>query len=183
MGLLDRFRRTENVHFERDASGKVTNVSREYEGRGSRTPVSDALLSQERDKKRQERQDRREAYRQAYQESFKKARIKREAERGRQAGSITWSDRLDNFARAPSTQRRPAINYRVRNNYNPFGNMFDSGMNYKPKTTAKKTSSKVKYKVIGGKAYPLAGTGKKKKKKTNRRTSMGGFDIVDNWRF
>ena len=176
MGLLDRFRKKESVHFERDASGRVVDTERTYEGRGSRTPVSDALLRQQRDEKRRERQARREEYRQAYQDAFKKARLKREAERGRSAGGTTWSDRLDNFTRTPPPSRRPATSYRIRNNYNPFADVFDTGMNYnRPR---KKSSSKTKYKVIGGKAYPIAGTGKKKSKKksSSRRNDWDVFN-------
>lgn len=159
MGILDRFRREEHVHFERDQAGKVTDVSREHIGRGSRTPVSDRLLGQQREESRERKQE----YRQAYQEAFHKSRIKREAGRGSRAGSMTLGDRVDRIAGPPSSSRK---SYSPRNNYNPIGSMFDTGM-----SRPKKKKSKTKYKVIGGKAYPIAGTGKKRKKTSKKKTS------------
>jgi len=82
-----------------------------------------------------------------------------------------------NYNRRQGGRRRPAAplaSYSFRNNYNPFGSMFDTGM-----TRPKK--SKTKYANIGGKAYPIASTmkKKKKKKKSSTRTSSG-FDMFDN---
>ena len=77
---------------------------------------------------------------------------------------------------------RPRRSSPIYNNYNPFGSMFDTGL--KPMSRPK-SHSKTKYKVIGGKAYPIAGTGKKKKKSgTKKRNTgfggMGGYDMFDN---
>lgn len=69
----------------------------------------------------------------------------------------------------------------IYNNYNPFGSTFDTGV--KPMSRPK-TQSRTKYKVIGGKAYPIAGSKKKTKRKTSKRkTSMGGFDMMDSYGF
>ena len=179
MGLLDRFRKEEHVHFERDQAGKVTDVEREYSGQGSRTPVSDRLLRQQRDERQQERKERRAEYRQAYQDSFRKARLQREAARGSRAGSMSWGDRLDKIA-GPPQHRQKSSSYSPRNNYNPFGSMFDTGLGYSKPSTRRKKSSKTKYKVIGGKAYPIAGTGKKKKK-TTKRKSTKSYDPFNAW--
>ena len=54
-------------------------------------------------------------------------------------------------------------------NANPFGNMFDTGM---PKYKHRKKKSKTQYKIIGGKAYPIAGTGAKKKKTKHPRQKL-----------
>ena len=68
--------------------------------------------------------------------------------------------------------------YSTNNNYNPFGSMFDMGMDYGP---VKKTSGKQKYFVKGGRAYPIV---QPKKKKTKKRSKDPfDFDITDNWGF
>jgi len=67
----------------------------------------------------------------------------------------------------------------MRGNYNPFGSMFDSGQNYKERKP--RSSSSKKYAIVGGKAYPIAGSKKKKSKSKRRRSS--GFDMFDNWGF
>ena len=65
-----------------------------------------------------------------------------------------------------------------RNDFNPFGNMFDSGVTPMRRSKSRKSKSKAKYVVVGGKAYPKAGSGKKRKKKQSRkRNDPFGFDI------
>lgn len=184
MGLLDRLRKEEHVSFERDKAGRVTNVEREYRGRGSRTPASDKLLGQAKDERRRERKERRQDYRDAYRESFRKARLKREQERGKRAGGMSIGDHIDRIAGPPHRQPSRRPQYSTQNNYNPFGSMFDTGIQQPRK---KKTGSKTKYKVIGGKAYPIAGTSKKKKRTTSKkkpRDPFSSFDPVNNnWRW
>jgi hypothetical protein len=69
--------------------------------------------------------------------------------------------------------------YSIRNNYNPFGTMFDTGM-----TRMKQPKSKgKKYVIRSGKAYPVVGTGSKKKKTGRRSSGFGGYDTFDNWGF
>lgn len=61
----------------------------------------------------------------------------------------------------------------IDNNFNPFGSLFDTGIDDVPK-------QKTKYIIKGGKAYPVAGTGKKKKKKSTS-FELPDFDLTDNW--
>lgn len=140
------------------------------------------------EQRRQERKEDREYYRKvrseakaARLESFREARIKRAREIGRKQGGTTFGDRLSNLAAGPPrTQTRKPVGsgYRIKNNYNPFGSMFDTGINY----SSRRKSSGTKYKVIGGKAYPIAGTGKKKKK-SRSSGGFGKYDVFDNWGF
>jgi hypothetical protein len=64
----------------------------------------------------------------------------------------------------------------LNNNYNPFGSLFDSGIDDVPK-------QKTKYIIRGGKAYPVAGSKKKKKGKKKQSSGFGlpKFDLTDNW--
>ena len=80
---------------ERDAEGRAEVVSREHFGRGSRTPVSDRLISEDKMRRKQERQARKEQYRKEYQKAFHEGRLERERKRGRAAGLDSWSKRLD----------------------------------------------------------------------------------------
>ena len=162
MGL---FRKEEKVHFVRDDAGKVVEVQRSGD---VGTPVSDRLLAKQ-DRKSQ-RLERRREYRKAYDEARHEAKLKRMKQAGSHAGSTSMSDRFNNVA--GSIQTRP---YSTHRNSNPFGSMFDTGMKH-PKTR-KKSSSK-KYTIVGGKAYPIAGTGKKKKK-GKRKTSSRRNDPFD----
>jgi len=75
---------------------------------------------------------------------------------------------------------RPHRSSSSHQNYNPFGSMFDTGM--KPPTRRKKTS-RTKYAVVGGRAYPVGPKKQKKKKKKRKTNSFGyssGFDMFDN---
>ena len=89
-------------------------------------------------------------------------------------------NKRSNIMNPRRTNRRPSMGFGFnppgRNNANPFGSMFDSGL---PRSQPRKKKSKTQYKVIGGKAYPIAGTGKSKTKKkgTQRRNSL--YDPFD----
>ena len=81
--------------------------------------------------------------------------------------------------------RQRMSNYSTHNNYNPFGSMFDTGMDYNP-PRKKSSGGKKKYHVSGGVAYPIAGSKKKKKgkKKSSRRSNdwdvfgaFGGYKL------
>lgn len=150
----------------------------------------------ERNKVRQDREslkaDERRIYAEAKKEAtierakaFKQARLERARKLGREAGSTTWSDRLSKMASAPPQRSSPrrATRYSTSNNYNPFGNMFDQGISYDGpnynQSFPRVKSSRTKYAVVGGKAYPVAG-GKKKKKRSSKRSS-GDMDMFDNW--
>jgi len=80
----------------------------------------------------------------------------------------------------PVGSRKPR--YSTRNNYNPFGDMFDTGLDYKPYKPKAKKSSSTKYYVSGGKAYPIAGSKKKKSRKRSSDSYLG-YDMTDNWGF
>ena len=71
----------------------------------------------------------------------------------------------------PQRTRRPVSRrpYSTRNNYNPFGDLFDTGMTPMRRPKTKKKTSKTQYAIVGGKAYPIAGTGRKKKKNTKKK--------------
>lgn len=64
-------------------------------------------------------------------------------------------DAVVNYNRRQPSRKRSS--YSISDNYNPFGTMFDSGMDYSPP--------------------------KKKKKSKSRTKSYSGFDIMDNWGF
>lgn len=147
------FTKKESVHFERGYHGEVRKVNRAGDkDRG--TPVYDAL-SKQRPKR----------------ESFWKG------ESGKKI--ISGVKRVDkavvNYNRRSNPMRpRSHSSYRIQDNYNPFGSMFDTGMNYKPKP---KSSSKprTKYAVVDGKAYPIAGTDKKKKSSSKKKSTDNYF--------
>ena len=162
MGL---FRKETHTHFERDEAGDVVNVTRNGED-----------VTEERGWKSSEQLER-EHYKAHPEEQHKTLK-----KIGSLATSIDKRIVAHNRRTAPIkpfTPRRSSPTYR---NYNPFGSMFDTGV--KPMSMPK-SHSKTKYKVIGGKAYPIAGTGKKKKKSGNKKRNtgfggMGGFDMFDN---
>ena len=199
MGILDRFRKEETTHFYREEEvdydaertrqlgdregptqmgGAVVHTSTEKLGRKG-TPISDALLAQEKKDRKTARQELKEQTRVAYEEEFAKARVARAKRKGKQAGSSTMLDRMI----------APATSHKIRNNYNPFGSMYDRGINYgpsslsptftsfwdtgKPRLQPKKRKKK-KYVAIGGKAYPVAKS-KKKKASKNDWDVFGAF--------
>jgi len=168
MGLFDRFKtKHENVHYDRD-TGNVTrtitqgdkkevyvndkkqiqDLTREeqvyYPYRGRR------LTKEQYGKKIQKKAERKQQRRlehDAYMQGMRKARVHSASMRGYRAGTQRFS---------------PSVSpYRITNNYNPFGSMFDTGMKpmSKPKTTKKK----------------------KKKGKHTTKTHAGEFDMLDNW--
>jgi len=184
MGL---FTKKERVHFERDEEGNVIRMTRngkevqpvQPEPKPEPQPKykSTEQLHKEFYAKHPEEmpwRERRKKEKAIFREEFNKARIARIRQQGKQAGSTTLSDRLNRMIGTSGT------GYKTKNNYNPIGSMFDSGM---PGISRKKGSKK-KYTVISGKAYPIAGTGKKKKKK-RKSTGFGGFDPMnmDNYGF
>lgn len=165
----------EKTRFVEDEAGNV-----QVERSGDVELDSDRFIRQAKMEKKQARQLQRKAEREAYNKSFNEARIARMKQKGKIAGGTTFSDRLGGFSAPNMRKGKP---YRISNNYNPFGSMFDSGINYKQPSKPK--SGSTKYKVIGGKAYPVAGSSKKKSRKGKRkaRSVFGGYDIADNWGF
>ena len=175
MGLFTKKTRT---HFERDEAGNVTSMTRNGEPYDPRMKTSEQLEREHRtthptrwDKYRERRTREREAYREGWEE----ARMKRITQGGRRAGSTTITDRLDNFSKGFSMPR--SSGYSTRNNYNPFGSVFDTGV--KPMKRSKSKSSTKKYVIRGGKAYPIAGSKKTKSKKHSKKRSDDPFN---NWR-
>lgn len=69
--------------------------------------------------------------------------------------------------------------YSTQNNYNPFGTMFDTGLEPYPqaKKRAKTSGRKTEYVIKAGKAYPIAKPSQKKK--TTKKKSFGTVDILD----
>jgi len=125
----------------------------------------------ERDHRRAERIDLKREETKAYKREYKKARIERAGLKGKEAGSMSISDRFNTAAKQINIKP-----YSTTNNYNPWGTMFDTGM-----TTPKRRTSSKKYVIKGGKAYPIAGATKKKKRKGKINTGLGSFDMMDNW--
>lgn len=96
MGLLDRFKKEEHTHFERDTTGRVTHVY--YNGEEGKS--SDELLREYKEKHpgklrvfasnikkeyRENAQDRsitRAKEKEAFKEGFERGRVKRAGERG-----------------------------------------------------------------------------------------------------
>ena len=165
MGLLDRLRpKEERMNMETGKFEPVDKVTLRNEQTGEGVRVS-------REEKPLTREEQVPAPR---QQPWKTERGKRVI---KSIGSgVKRVDRavVNHNRRQPS---RPATRYSTQSNYNPFGSMFDTGMNYNP-PRKKSSGSKTKYKVIGGKAYPIAGTGKKHKKKSGKgkRRSNNNWD-------
>ena len=160
MGLLDKYRKESTTHFERDESGRVVNVERtEPEprrsifNRESKTPVSDALLGQDREKRKAERKIVRQEQR-VKQKKLSDLRRK-EYETGLQLGAMKAMRK-----RGFDAGMRKYSGYSTQNNYNPFGTMFDTGM-----TTPKKRKTSTKKKTTRKKTKPVS----------------YGYDIFDNW--
>ena len=162
------FRKEETTHFERDESGKVVSVTRngqEVEPEEIKRKSTDQLLK----------------------EYYQKHPEKKHPGFTRLVGAAKRVDKVVvNFNRRSNPMMRtkpmqPKRQYSVDNNYNPFGSMFDMGMQTMTRKTKKpKTSSKTKYTVIGGKAYPIAGTSGKKKKKSRKKPKP--YDPFKEWR-
>ena len=168
MGILSRLKpKEEHYHVERNGETRVVKVEPE--------PVRSEVKELTRE------------------EQFEQRKHPWKTERGKKviSGLKTGAKRIDsaivtynrkyNPARPNyKMPRQSASSYGITGNYNPFGSMFDTGMGYKkPK---KKSSSKKQYAIVGGKAYEIAGTGKRKQSKSSRRRKSG-FDVMDNWGF
>jgi len=186
MGL---FTKKEKVHYERDAEGNITNISRtgNIEKR-SRTPVSDALLAQQKQQKPsrwEEYKEKRANERQIYKETYEKAKVSAIKKRAtREAQQRYNTSALDRFASLGNSSRSSGYRKPSRSNANPFGSLFDTGFSApRSQSTKKKNTSKSQYVIKGGKAYPIVGTSTKKKKKRSTSSFIGGYDMYDNWGF
>lgn len=118
MGLLKNIFRTResNTHFERDSSGNVTRVTRSGDeprhgilNPRSRTPISDSLEK--------------EYYKQHPEKKLSSRII---------AGGKSFDKRVVSKMKpidmSYSPRERGRTRYKIKDNYNPFGSMFDSGM-------------------------------------------------------
>lgn len=159
MGL---FRKKEKTHFERDPEGRVIQVTRNGKD-----------VDKQELKMKTGRQLEQEYYK-AHPEKRHPTLRKIGAGMERLDKRIVDYNKTSNIMSSQRSMRRPVQRsvvkkpYSTRDNYNPFGTLFDTGM---PKPKQKKPSSRAKYAVVGGKAYPIAGTGTKKttKKKSTKR--------------
>ena len=158
MGIFGR--KKETTHFERDTEGRVVQVTRngqEVDPQELRMKTSEQLEREYYNKHPEKRHP-----------TMRKigsglAKVDKKIVKYNQTRNIMY--------RKQPIQRG---GYSPRGNANPFGSMFDTGMPHLPRSQKKK--SKVKYKVIGGKAYPIAGTGSKKKSKKKSTRRKTGFD-------
>jgi len=156
MGFWSRFEKKETVHFERDQSGRVTDTYRNG--------------------KYEEPQPRMKPVRQLEQEYY----AEKKKQRSQRPAMFSPLNRID-VVPVPYQRRAPRSPsfkpYRPsKNDRNPFGRMFDMGMPNAPRMKTPKT----KYAVVGGKAYPIAGSSSKKKKK--KKDNLLGFDMLgNNW--
>lgn len=171
------FRKKETTHFERDPEGRVTQVTRNGE----------VVDPQELKMKSTE---------QLEQEYYTKYPKKRHPTLRKIGSGLQKLDKgvvkYNRTRNIMNTQQRTGRihsgvgsvpNRPGRVNANPFGGLFDTGVHAPPKPRKKKTTKK-KFTVIGGKAYPIAGTGKRKKKKTTKKRKYGfDFDPFDNSRW
>ena len=167
MGLFSK--KKETTHFKRDEEGRVTQVTHN----GQHVDPSELKMK---------------TGRQLEQEYYRKHPEKRHPTLRKIGAGM---ERLDNRTRnimAPqrtkqTRQARPVSGFVFsppsRSNANPFGSMFDSGLPKQRKP--KKKTSKTKYTIISGKAYPIAGIGQrktKKKKSTRHRQKLNDpFDF------
>lgn len=130
--------------------------------------------------RREERKVRRVEVSKAFEESRHKAQVIRARREGGRAGSMSMGDRFNRVSKSFNM----GSPHSTRNNANPFGSLFDTGMD-RPKAshkTSKKQSKK--YAVVGGKAYPIAGRKKSGKKKKGKISSgYGDWDMLDNHGF
>ena len=170
---MSLFKKKESTHFERNEAGEVIQTTRN----GQQVDPEELKMKSSR---------------QLEQEYYSKHPERRHptlTKIGRGAAvldkKIVAYNRRSNIMNPQRTTQRRSVSFTSnppsRSNANPFGNMFDTGM---PKIKKKKSSSsKVQYKIINNKAYPIAGTGSSKKKKSTRRRASGGYDMMDNWGF
>ena len=100
MGVLDRFRKEEHTHFERDKSGRVTNVYRNgQEGKTSDELIRNykrenpsrlrswtSSMKREYRERKYERDMARQQEREAYKRGFEQGRLKRAETMGFQRG-------------------------------------------------------------------------------------------------
>jgi len=154
MGL---FTKEEKIHFERDEAGNVIKVTKNGQPYQS-PPVMKSSKQLERE----------------YYEKHPEKKHPGLKKLGR------GFKRLDSAIVKYNRERNIFVTGRGKpmQSFDPLENMFG----IQPIRKTKKKKGKTKYTIISGKAYPIAGTGKKKKKgkKKRRPSGFGDFDVLDN---
>ncbi len=154
MGL---FKKKEKTHFERDEEGRVVQVTRNGQD----------VDAQELKMKTGQQLE--QEYYSKHPEKKHPTLKKIGAGMQRVDRKIVQYNRRSNIMNPQRTQQaRPvqgfSFNPPGRSNANPFGSMFDTGQ----PGLKKKKKPKIQYKIIGGKAYPIASTMPKKKSKKEK---------------
>lgn len=156
------FRKESKTHFIRDEAGKVQYVTREGD--------------KPREDKKPLFRDRSPVYRKLEQQHYKThPKESPQYKRQQKVQRVTKVAKRIDHAVVNYNRRQP---YKIQNNYNPFGTMFDTGMT-RPKT--KKPRTQTKYHISGEKAYPIAGTTKTKTKKRKTKRSSGYDPFNSSW--
>lgn len=193
MGL---FKKKESIHFERDEEGKVIQVEHNgqpegtigYERVGNQGGSVRVHVDPEYKKAKTGRQLEEEYYKKHPEKkhpTFKKigvglSKLDKKIVDYNKRGNIMNTKRTYQPKRSSPSF---GFNSYGRGNTTPFESMFNMGMP-KSKPRTKKKSSKTKYKVIGGKAYPIAGTSKSKsKKKKSTKRKQGLYDPFEAWKW
>lgn len=167
MGL---FRKKETTHFERDEEGRVVQVTRN----GQEVDPQELKMKSTEQLERE------------YYVKHPERRHPTLTKIGHGMAKVDKRIVEYNRTRNIMYSKQPIQHggYSSRNNYNPFGSLFDTGITGMPR---KKKKPKTQYKVIGGKAYPIASTmpKKKTKKKKSTRHIIQGFgpDPFKSWRW
>ena len=189
MGLFSR--KKEKTHFERDEEGRVVETTRNgvpegetrYERVGRQGESVKVHVDPEYRKAKSGRQLEQEYYK-AHPEKRHPTLKKIGAGVSKLDKRIVDYNRRSNIMNPQRTRKRVArpvtgfgFNPPGRSNANPFGSMFDTGLPRKKPSKRRKTQ----YKVIGGKAYPIAGTGAKKKKKS--KSKQRKHELTDPFNF
>ena len=178
MGLFTKREKTIYVDEEGNKLEEPRRLVEDRRGNWNEKTAGDRFIEQDRLEKRMARKANRVEYRKTFQDARHEAKLKRMKSEGTRAGSTGMGQRFNNMSKGFSIG---SSSYGTRSNANPFSNMFDTGISRPRAThkTPKKQSNK--YAVVGGKAYPIAGS-KKKGKKGKKRSSdpFSGFDLFDN---
>lgn len=158
------FKKESSTHFERDAEGRVVKVT--YSGDQLKDRPFDALMEQ---------------YYREHPEERRSAKLK--------AGAVKLGKKLDDWSR---NYNKKAKSSGPMFTWNPpkkssgggrppmameFFNL--GGTSSRVSSRKKKSSGRKKYTVIGGKAYPIAGMGKKKKTSGKKRRGYNPDDPFD----
>lgn len=196
MGFLKRLLKPkeEKIHYERDEEGKILQVARTSSNGFAPKPKheSDELIRQYKEKRRQtnpsiwdQYKQRRTEEKQVFQKAYQRQKTKSIETRAKRLAQERYNPKPQPIFTytAPYGGHKTRVAPPSRTNANPFGSLFDTGLSSTPRQTKPRTTQKnTKYVIKGGKAYPLAGTTKKTKKKTSR-SSNKGYDMMDNWGF